>query len=79
MHIPSDVRNGEGLSPLGIVLMDTYAFGHFDFVVYLISHGCGDDAERVIVLVHACHQGRLDVVKELVEQYKVDPNSECVC
>ena len=50
-----------------------YELGHFDFVVYLISHGCGDDKDRACVLTQAGYLGRLDVVKELVEQHKVDP------
>ena len=55
-----------------------YEIGRFDLVVYLISHGCGNDKDRAIVLAQACRQVRLDVVKELVEQHKVDPKGECV-
>ena len=73
------MRDDEGQSPLDIVSENMYEDGRFDLVVYLISHGCGDDTERAIVLAQACCQGRLDVVKELVEQHKVDPKGERVC
>ena len=77
IYIPLDVRNYEGQSPLDTALEDMYEVGYFDLVVYLISHGCGDEEDRAIVLAQACRQGRLDVVKELVEQHKVDPKCEC--
>ena len=60
------MRDDEDQSPLNIVLENMYKDGNFDFVVYLIKKGCGDDGERANVLAEACHQGKLDVVKELV-------------
>ena len=45
--------------------------------LYLVTHGYGGDEDKVKVLHKACYWGKLDVVKELVEQHKVDPNSEC--
>ena len=51
--------------------------GDVDISLCLIKAGCRGDKERVKVLCRACCLGRLDVVKELVEQHKVDP-SECV-
>ena len=48
-----------------------------DIALCLIRAGCaGSDKERAKVLCRACFNGRLDAMKELVEQHKVDP-SEC--
>ena len=73
------MRDDDDQSPLDRAFHGMYKDGRFDLVVYLISNGCGDDTKRAIVLAQACHQGRLDVVKELVEQYEVDPKGEFVC
>ena len=51
--------------------------GYFNFALYLVKHGFGSNEGRVKVLHEACLWDRLDVVKELVEQHKVDPNGEC--
>ena len=68
------MRYDEGQSPLDIALDCEDENGpHFDISVYLIAHGYGDDKERANVLAKACLWGRLDVVKELVEQHKIDP------
>ena len=72
------MRDDKGQSPLDRAFYDMCEIGRFDFVVYLISHGCGDGKDRAIVLAQACRQGRLDVVKELIEQHKVDPKGEHV-
>ena len=59
--------------------MDMYYHeGCVDTAYYLISRGCGGDKERGKLLCGACRHGNLDIVKELVEQQKVDPNCECV-
>ena len=73
------MQNDNGQSPLDYALKDVlkYEFS-FDAAHYLISRGCGGDKERGKLLCGACHHGKLDMVKELVEQHKVDPNSECV-
>ncbi len=47
----------------------------FDVAVYLVNRGCGSDEK---LLCAACKHGKLDVVKELVEQHQVDPNSEII-
>ena len=68
-----------GRSPLDCVLDYVYdGEDCVDTVHYLIGRGCGGDKERDKLLCAACHHGNLDMVKELVEQHKVDPNSECV-
>ena len=69
----ADVRDAEGLSPLGRALES----GHMDVPYYLFHLGYGDDGDRVELLCNASRRGNLDMVQELVEQHKVDP-SECV-
>ncbi len=71
------MRNDEGQSPLDKALM------YFDEVcvdvaLYLMSRGCGGDEDKAKLLCGACLYGKLGVVKELVEQYKVDPKSESI-
>ncbi len=51
--------------------------GCMDVALYLKSRGCGGDEDKPRFLCAACRRGRLGVVKELVEQDKVDPRSEC--
>ncbi len=51
--------------------------GCVDVALYLMSRGCArGDEDKAELLCAACHFGKLGVVKELVEQYKVDPNSK---
>ena len=75
----SGVRDNRGRSPLDCALEYTDEYEDcVNTAHYLISHGSGGDKERGMLLCGACHHGKLDMVKELVEQHKVDPNSECV-
>ena len=70
------MRDGEGQSPLDTVLEGDYD-GCMDVALYLISRGCAcGDEDKARLLCAACDLGELGVVKELVEQYKVDPNSK---
>ena len=71
------VRNDEGYSPHNIAIMSQY-YGAVDIALYLMNRGgtCSDE-DKVKLLCEACYWGKLDVVKELVEQHKVDPNGEC--
>ena len=73
------VRDDEGHSPLNIAIMKQYGGpGCVDVALYLMNHGCTcSDEDKAKLLCKACSNGKLDVVKELVEQHKVDPNSEC--
>ncbi len=66
------MRDDEGQSPLDIALRG----GCVDVALYLMSRGCGGDEDKAKLLCEACRWGKLGVVKELVEQYKVDPKSE---
>ena len=72
------VRDDEGHSPLNIAIMSQYGeSGCADIALYLMNHGCTcSDEDKVKLLCKACFCGNLDVVKELVEQHKVDPNGE---
>ena len=68
----------EGQSPLGIALMDDNDDDCMDVALYLMSRGCAcGDEVKAKLLCRACSCGKLGVVKELVEQHKVDPKSEC--
>ena len=72
------MQDNQGMSPLDWALGNVYGEGHIHTAHYLISRGCGSDKERGKLLCGECYLGNLDVVKELVEQHKVDPNSESV-
>ena len=68
-----DVRDNEGRSPLERALEDDADGYNLDFGLYLINIGCGSDEGKVKLMCEACFWSRLDVVKELVEQHKIDP------
>ncbi len=71
----------EGRSPLKAVLDSLNIFsyrGCVDVALYLIKCGCGGEEDKVKLLYKACSVGKLDVVKELVEQHGIDPNGEIV-
>ena len=75
----TDVRNDEGQSPLDLALEEMDDDCCIDVALYLINHGCGDDEDKDKLLCTACRCGKLDVVKELVEEHDRDPNGEfCV-
>ncbi len=42
----------------------------------MVRRGCGSDENKTKLLCAACYLNKLDDVKELVEQYKVDPKGE---
>ncbi len=73
-----DVKDDEGMSPLDIALEDVYVYvyARYEVPLYLVRCGCGSAEDKAKLLRVACKHGELDVVKELVEQYKVDPNGE---
>ena len=74
------VRDDKGHSPLNSAIMsDNFIIDSVcaDITLYLMNHGCTcSDEDKAKLLCEACYWGRLDVVKELVEQHKVDPNGE---
>ncbi len=75
----TDVRDDEGQSPLDKALDDLHGNEDcVDVAFYLMSRGCAcGDVDKAKLLCGACHWGKLDAVKELVEQHKVHPRSEC--
>ena len=71
------MRDDGGQSPLDIALEDLYYEDCMDVALYLMSRGCAcGDEDKATLLCAVCDLGKLGVVKELVEQYKVDPNSK---
>ena len=74
----ADVRDEEGKSPLDITMENMYIEGCPEVAHYLMSHGSSDSDEKTLtkLLSGACRRGKLDIVKELVEQQKLDPKSE---
>ncbi len=71
------MRDDEGQSPLEIALYEQDDGVCVDVALYLMSRGCGGDRDKAKLLCEACYWSKLGVVKELVEQHKVDPKSEC--
>ena len=74
------MRNDKGQSPLDLALEDMYNdddYMYMDIALYLINHGCGADEDKDKLLCEACWRGKLDVVKELVEEHDRDPKGEC--
>ncbi len=73
------MRDDDGESPLDIAMYGIYNEDckYMDVALYLMSRGCAcGDEDKAALLCVACDLGKLGVVKELVEQYKVDPNSK---
>ena len=80
--LTTGVQDHERQSLLDIILADIddeySAHNPLNIALYLVTHGYGGDEDKAKVLYEACCWDKLDVVKELVEQHKVDPNGECV-
>ena len=78
--IHTDVRNDKGQSLLDLALERKHKVwdcdDHNDVALYLINHGCGGDEDKDRLLCRACEWGRLDVVKELVEEHHCDPKGK---
>ena len=55
----------------------TWKGGCVEVALYLMNHGCpGSDEDRAKLLCGACKHGKLDVVKEMVEQHHIVPSGE---
>ena len=66
------VRDGEGRSLVRFILENVEDPLAVDIALYLINCGCAcGEEEKRDLLYEACSWGRLDVVKDLVEQHKV--------
>ena len=72
------MRDDKGYSPLDYALKNIiFNEDCMDVALYLMSRGCAcGDEDKAGLLCEACRCGMLGAVKELVEQYKVDPNSK---
>ena len=74
------MRDDQGNSPLDFALhweIDYYDVS-VDTALYLVNHGCGDVKDKVKLLCAAYCQDKLDIVKEIIENHKVDPKSEII-
>ena len=77
----TDVKDKDGKSPLQVAI----DYVSIETAVYLLDRGCSFDSEeqQAQLLVTACGvkevEGRLEVVKRLVEHYHCDVNGETVC
>ena len=75
------LQDGQGHSLVDMILTNVYG-GLEDLddglsdALYLINHGVDDEQDKAKLLCKACEWGKLDVVKELVEQHNVYPNGE---
>ena len=66
------MKDDKGESPLDLALKsDNVEAAH-----YLISRSGGSSRECAKLLCMACERGEFNIVKELVEKYKVDPKCE---
>ncbi len=73
------MKDDKGQSPLDVALEEWYHEdnGCMNVALYLMSRGCAcGDEDKAKLLCAACSNGNLGVVKELVEQHKIDPKSE---
>ena len=75
------VRDDQGRSLVDIALKHMHEYDDPDdglnIALYLtMNHGVDDEQDKAKLLCGACKWGRLDVVKELIEQHNVDPNGE---
>ena len=51
--------------------------GCVDVALYLLNRGChGNDEDKAKLLCAACEHGKVDVVKELVEQHHITPSGK---
>ena len=72
------MKNDVGQTPLDIALSRLFVRG-IDVAFYLVNRGCGRKEDKGKLLCAACQYGRLDIVKELVEQHKLDIHGEQRC
>ena len=74
----SDLKDNEGETPLDKV-MAKYPFEDeslINLAYSLVKRGCGCEKDKGNLLCAGCYWYELDMVKDLVEQHKVDPRGE---
>ena len=72
------MRDDKGMLPLERAMENVYTNkGCPEVAHYLMRHGCDSNKKTITeLLCGACTRGKLNIVKDLVEQHKLDPNSE---
>ena len=71
------VRDNRGRTVLNITMENLHSKASLDVALYLLNQGCGsNDIIKAKLLFAACQFGRLNMVKELIEKYEVDPNGK---
>ena len=80
----ADVADDDGHSPLDLALKYRGGGqGQMSVALYLLDRGYGGDRDKARLLFKACNNGKMDVVKELFEELKVDPTgielTYCTC
>ena len=69
------MKDDKGESPFALSLKsDNVEAAH-----YLLSHGGANNRDHAKLLCLACKCGELNIVKELVEKYEVDPKCKYYC
>ena len=86
MYDFAGVRDNEGDSPLDITMKNIYIGmdngddeGHPELAYYLLSHDTDNEEAQTKLLFIACGIDKLNIVKGLVEEHKLDPKSELLC
>ena len=74
----TDVTDDNNESPLDMAMANlSWTAGCVDVALYLMNHGCpSNNEDRAKLLCGACEHGKLDVVKELVEQHHIVPSGK---
>ena len=69
----TEITDSDGYSPLELAITNYST----EVERYLRGHGCTVvDGDKDRLLVRACEVGRLDVMKELIEDHNCDPTSK---
>ena len=77
LHYILDLRDDKGNSLLDRAINNMYEEVYPEVALYLMNKGCETDKESLTKLFcEACRTGKLEIVKELIEQHKLDPKSE---
>ena len=72
VYICTDDRDNRNESPLDVALKSN----EIEIAHYLISRSGGGGKQVAKLLCGACETGEFDVVKDLIEKYKVDPKGK---
>ena len=71
-----------GRTPMASIVENSHTADHCycncEVGLFLVNQGYGSDQDKARLLSFACGCGKIDIVKGLVEQHKVDPTGECL-